>query len=303
MIKKVGFIGLGRMGKWMAANVARQDFHLMVFDRDMKAMDFLIGQGAAPAGSPSDISAMADVVILSLPNTEITDDVIFGEKGLAQNARPGTAVVDCGTSGYLWTREAAGLLAEQGVLMLDAPVTGLEQKAMEAALTIMVGGPRGTLDEVKPVLKAFADTIIYMGKTGSGQLAKMINNIIYNLNIAALAEMLPVAVKLGLAPEKIANVINSGSGRSFASKFFIPKILENRFTDSYSLNNAFKDMQHMETARAELKTTLPLFRSAMDTYCKAMDLGLGDEDKGSMIKVLEGELGVMFRKGGSQSQD
>lgn len=295
-MKKVGFVGLGQMGKWMAGNIARQGFGITVFDIDPSAMEIPVGQGAIPATSLSDVARASEVVVLSLPGADVCHNVIFGSKGIAGHARPGTILLDCGTSGYVWTCSTAGRLAKQGIVMLDAPVTGLEEKAREAALTIMVGGPRDRIEEVKPVLDAMGSTIRHMGAVGSGQLAKMINNVIYNTNIASLAEMLPMAVKLGLAPEKIADIINSGSGRSFASEYFIPKILEGRFKDAYSLGNAYKDMQHMEEAAARLDIFLPNFRATLDTYCKALEHGLEKEDKSAMIKVFEKELAVLFRK-------
>ena len=293
---KVGFVGLGQMGKWMAANIAKQGFNIKVFDIDSTAMDFLVDQGAIPARSLPDIAKSSEVVILSLPNAEVCDDVIFGNMGIAGNARPGTILVDCGTSGYGWTRNTAERLVKQEIILLDAPVSGLEEKARKAALTIMVGGAKEDLEQVWPVLEAMGKTIKHMGAAGSGQLAKMINNVIYNANIACLAEILPMAVKLGLAPDKIADVINSGSCRSFASEYFIPKMLQGRFRDSYRLGNAYKDMQHMEEAASRLGISLPLFQSALDTYCKALDDGLENEDKGAMIKVIEKEMGVLFRK-------
>lgn len=293
---KVGFIGLGQMGKWMAANIAKQGFNIKVFDIDSAAMDFLVDQGAIPAKSLSDIAKSSEAIILSLPNAEVCDDVIFGNMGIAGNARPGTILVDCGTSGYVWTRNTAECLAKQEITLLDAPVSGLEEKAKEATLTIMVGGPKKMFEKIWHVLASMGKTVSHMGDVGSGQLAKMINNVIYNINIASLAEMLPMAVKLGLAPDKIAEVINSGSGRSFASEYFIPKMLQGRFRDSYSMGNAYKDMQHMEEAASRLGISLPLFQSALDTYCKALDDGLENEDKGAMIKVIEKEMEVLFRK-------
>jgi 3-hydroxyisobutyrate dehydrogenase-like beta-hydroxyacid dehydrogenase len=292
----VGFIGLGKMGKWMASNIAKHGFNIKVYDTDPTIVDFLAGQGAIPARSLSDVTIGSDVLILSLPDDHVANDVIFGEIGIAKKAQRGTILIDCGTSGYLWTQATNDILSKSEIYMLDAPVTGLEKRAKRAELTFMVGGAKEQFEKVQPVLKAMGNTIKHMGESGSGQLAKMINNIMYNINIAALAEILPFAVKLGLSPEKLADVINSGSGCSFASEFFIPKMLENRFKDSYSMGNAYKDMQHMEEASSQLNVCLPLFQSALDTYRKALDCGLEDEDKGSMIKVFEKKMGVLFRK-------
>ena len=292
---KIGFVGLGRMGKWMAGNIAKRGFDIIVFDIDPTAMEYPVGQGAMPATSLPGVARASDIIILSLPNDDVCDHAIFGSNGIAGNARPGTILVDCGTSGYVWTRSTAGRLAEAEIIFLDAPVTGLEEKAQTGTLTIMVGGPEDVQEKVRPVLETMGETIKHMGVVGSGQLAKMINNVIYNANIANLAEILPMAVKLGLDPQKIADIINSGSGRSFASEYFIPKMLAGRFRDAYSLGSAYKDMQHMQAAAKQFDKFLPNFHATMDTYGKALDMGLENEDKGAMLKVFEKELEVLFR--------
>jgi 3-hydroxyisobutyrate dehydrogenase-like beta-hydroxyacid dehydrogenase len=237
-----------------------------------------------------------DLIILSLPNSDVAEDVVFGKDGIVHGSKSGQLLVDCGTAGYLWTRKFSESLQEHGLRFADAPVTGLEQRAQDATLTIMCGGTQNLLKEIRPVLAAIGNRVVHMGDVGSGQLAKMINNILYNANIAALAEVLPMAVKLGLDPEKVAAVINAGSGQSFASKFFIPGILEDSFNRSYSLTNAYKDMVNADEISAHYKITLPMVQTAMTTYRKALSQGLGEEDKGAMIKVFEKKLGVTFRK-------
>ena len=137
-----------------------------------------------------------------------------------------------------------------------------------------------------------------MGSVGSGQLTKLVNQLLYNANVATLAEVLPMAVKLGLDPEKIAEVINTGSGRSLASEFFLPGILENRFNRAYSLKNAYKDMISAAAISAENQIPLPMVHAATTTYQMALAAGLGNEDKGAMVKVFENMLGVTFRKKG-----
>jgi 3-hydroxyisobutyrate dehydrogenase-like beta-hydroxyacid dehydrogenase len=160
----------------------------------------------------------------------------------------------------------------------------------------MFGGAEEVLAEIRPVLEAMGKEIVHMGDVGKGQLAKMINNIIYNSNLAALAEVLPMAVKLGLDPERIGLVINSGSGRSFASEAFIPNILEGIFNKSYPMEHAYKDLLHAMEISAQKKIPLPLVHTAANTYQMALAMGLGREDKGAMIKVFEKALGVEFRK-------
>ena len=295
-IKKIGFIGLGQMGKWMASNLVKRGFDLSVFDINPEAMAFLVKQGAAQTGSAAELAKGADVIILSLPNSDAVAEVVQGPDGILQGAKSGQIIIDCGTAGYLWTRQFANSLRKHELRFADAPVTGLEQKAKDATLTIMFGGTEELLQEIRPLLEAMGSHIVHMGDVGCGQLAKMINNILYNANIAALAEVLPMAVMFGLDPEKVAEVINAGSGQSFASKFFIPNILQDMFDRSYSLDNAYKDMANAAEISAHYKISLPMIQTAITTYEKALSMGLGAEDKGAMIKVFEDKLGVAFRK-------
>ena len=295
-IKKIGFIGLGQMGNWMASNLVKRGFDLSVFDINPEAMTFLAKQGAAQTTSAAELAKGVDVIILSLPNSDVVAEVVQGTDGILQGAKSGQIIIDCGTAGYLWTREFADSLQKYELRFVDAPVTGLEQKAKDATLTIMFGGAEELLQEIRPLLEAMGSHIVHMGDVGCGQLAKMINNILYNANIAALAEVLPMAVMLGLDPEKVAEVINAGSGQSFASKFFIPNILQDTFDRSYSLDNAYKDMANAAEISAHYKISLPMIQAAITTYEKALSMGLGAEDKGAMIKVFEDKLGVAFRK-------
>ena len=296
MVKTVGFIGLGQMGKWMALNLVKNNFDLTVYDINSKAMEFLTGQGAKPAKSPAQLAQHVDMIVLSLPNADIVAEVVYGNDGIVRGKKREQILLDCGTCGFLWTIEFAKKLEKEGIRFADAPVTGMEQRAKDAALTIMFGGPSSMLKDIQPVLEAMGNNIVHMGDVGSGQLAKMINNIIFNSNIAALAEVLPMAVKLGLDAETIARVINNGSGQSFASDIFLSNILEDRFDKGYPLELAYKDMRHAMEVSDQKKIPLPMVRTAAETYQKALDSGWGDEDKGAMIKVFESALGVKFRK-------
>ena len=296
MAMKVGFIGLGQMGKWMASNLVKRRIDLTVFDIDQKAVAFLVDQGARMASNPAELAKSVDLIILSLPNAEVNEKVVLGENGIVKGAKSGLMLLDCGTSGYLWTREIARKMENLGIRFADAPVTGMEKRAREATLTIMFGGDQELLDEILPVLEAMGKNIIHMGKVGNGQLTKMLNNIIYNANIAALAEVLPMSAKLGLDPEKIARVINNGSGHSFASEAFIPNILEGCFDKSYPLKHAYKDMEHALEISARKKIPLPMVHTAATTYQMALSSGYGHEDKGAMIKVFENALGIKFRR-------
>ncbi len=302
MKKKVGFIGLGQMGKWMSLNVMNAGYDLTIFDINPKAMKFLTDQGAKAVRAPAELAGQVDWVFLSLPNTTIVENVIFGEDGIVRGAKPELIVVDLGTTSYLPTQDFDRRLKELGIIFSDAPVSGAEPGAKKGTLTIMFGGDEKILHLIRPALEAMGSTILHMGAVGSGQLTKVINNLLYNINLAAIAEVLPMAVKLGLDPEKISQVITTGTSRSFATEFFTPHILENRFDQGYSLNNAYKDMISAAEISAHHKIPLPLVHAATTTYQMALAEGYGAEDKGAMIKVFERILGVKFR-GSSQKMD
>lgn len=293
---KVGFIGLGQMGKWMALNVLKAGFDLTVYDISEAAVNALKEAGAKAAHSPKEMAAQVDWVFLSLPNTQVVESVLFGPNGIAEGAKPGLIVVDLSTIAYMATLGFAERLAQQGVIFVDAPVSGMEARAKDGTLTVMFGGDESVFQTVYPVFQAIGNTIIRMGKVGSGQLTKLINQLLFNTACAALAEILPMAVKLGLDPEKIAQVVVTGTGRSFAVEFFTPRILENKFDEGYPLKHAYKDMISAAEISAHQKIPLPMVQAATTTYQMALAQGLGDEDKGAMIKVFERLLGVEFRK-------
>ncbi len=296
MKNRIGFIGLGQMGKWMAINLLRAGFDLTVFDIDHQALTLLKTKGASTADSPAKLSARVDWLILCLPNPEVIETVIWGKGGAVEGLSSGQLIIDCGTSDYQWTAEFAAKLSERGISFVDAPVTGMENRAKKATLTIMFGGLKSIFDQIRSVLEAMGNQIIFMGGVGSGQLAKLVNQLLFNVSIAAMAEVLPMAVKLGLDPEQISKVINSGSGRSFASEVFIPNILENRFDQGYSLKKAYKDMICATRISADHQIPLPVVQAAKATYQTALDSGLGSLDKGAMIKIFEQILNVKFRK-------
>jgi len=296
MDKKIGFIGLGRMGKWLALNILKRGFDLTVSDIDAPAITVLTQQGAKSAALPADLAAQTDWIFLSLPDAAIVEAVIFGAGGLIRNARPGQVVVDLGTTAYMATLGFGAKLRDQGLTFADSPVSGMEARAKEGTLTIMYGGDEEVFQQVHPVLEAFGNLILYMGELGNGQLAKLINQLLLNINTAAIAEILPMALKLGLDPEKVISVVTTGTGRSFAAEFFGPRILEDRFQEGYALKNAYKDMVSAAELSAHRKIPLPLVHAATTTYQMALAAGYGDEDKGAMIKVFENILGVKFRR-------
>lgn len=298
MIAKTGFIGLGTMGKWMALNMLKAGFPVRVYDINPAAIPFLTGQGAAAADSPADVAGRVDWLFLSLPDTEVVEKAIFGENGVAQGARPGLVLVDLSTIGYIPTLEINRRLLEKGILFADAPVSGMEARAKEAQLTVMFGGDESLFQTVRPALEAIGNQIVYMGGIGSGQLTKLINQLLFNISCAGLAEVLPMAVKLGLDPEKVAQVVTTGTGRSFAADFFIPLTLENRFDEGYPVKSAYKDLISAAEISAHKGIPLPVVNATAVTFQMAIAEGFGDLSKGGLIRLFEKLLKTEFRKKG-----
>jgi len=292
---KLGFVGLGQMGKHMAINMLRSGAELIVSDMRPDSFPEFESKGARTTGNLLDV-VEADIIFLCLPDSRVVRNVILGESGLITRLKEGQILVDFSTIKYSTTIEIAKALEEKGVGFLDAPISGMEARAREGTLTVMCGGRQELFDTMKPYMECVGNKILYMGSTGSGQLTKLINQLLFDINVAALAEILPMSVKMGLDPEKVGEVVNSGTGRSYASEFFIPRILKDSFVEGYSLKNAYKDLISAAEISADLCIPMPVLSAATSTYQMALLKGHGDRDKGAMIAVFEELLGVKYRK-------
>jgi len=290
----IAFIGLGQMGLPMATHLLRAHPGLRVSSASGRAYPQLERLGACPTDDRR-VLAACDTVFLCLPDEQTVEELLFSEQGLAQWMRPGSTVVDTSTIGYTQAVEAGRRLAALGLRFMDAPVSGMPQRAADATLTAMCGGEPEVFARMLPYLQTMASTILHMGPVGNGQLAKLINQLLYNINTAALAEIMPMACKLGLDAQQITQVVNSGTGRSHASEYFLPQILANNFSSGYALQSAYKDMRHGAQISAEMGLPLPVLGAATTTYQTALLRGHGSEDKGAMIKVFEALLDVQFR--------
>jgi 3-hydroxyisobutyrate dehydrogenase-like beta-hydroxyacid dehydrogenase len=292
---KIGFVGLGTMGRPMALNMLKSGADLVVHARRPEYIQEFENKGASVT---SDLWALAstDILFLCLPNSDVVKEVLFGENGVERGLHEGQIVVDFSTSKYNATMEIAKRLAERHVDFLDAPISGMAARAVEGTLTVMCGGEEAVFEKVKPYFACVGNKILYMGGTGTGQMTKLINQLLFDINVAALAELLPLAVKMGLDPKDVGQVVNSGTGRSYASEFFVSRILENNFSEGYSLKNAYKDLVSASELSAEKCIPLPVLHAATTTYQMALLAGHGDEDKGAMIRVFERLLGVEYRK-------
>lgn len=290
----VGFIGLGQMGKPMALNLAKGPEELIVCARRPEALAPFLENGVRTTSVPRDL-ACADVLFLCLPDGETVLDMLLGEHGVGRELRDGAIVVDTSTISHKATLEAAEALKVRGVAFVDAPVSGMQARAEAGTLTIMCGGSPEVIARVEPLLRRMGDNILHMGDIGAGQLAKLINQLLFDINAAALAEILPMASRMGLDAQKVAAIVNSGTGRSYASEFFLPRILKGSFHDGYPMRHAYKDLVSGAEISAAQGIPLPVLAAATATYQQALLRGYGDLDKGGMIRVFEDLLGIVFR--------
>lgn len=293
-MKTIGFVGLGQMGKPMAVNMLKSGAELLVHSADTRPYAELERAGARPVSKAQEM-AEVDVLFLCLPHGEAVREVLFGADGLAARLRPGQLVVDTSTITYNTTIEIAQALDVSGIAFIDAPVSGMEARAIDGTLTVMCGGDRATFDQVEPLLRHVGNQILYMGATGSGQLTKLINQLLFDVNCAALAEILPMAAKMGLDPDLVGTVVNSGTGRSYASEFFVPRILKDSFSAGYPMQHAYKDLVSAAELGARLCIPMPVLAAATATYQTALLQGHGDRDKGAMLLPFEDLLDVRFR--------
>ena len=292
--RSVGFIGLGHMGFGMAKNLVQAGVHLVVWDLDKHPEQLLMKEGATVAIDAADVARAVDILFLCVPTDKESEIVLFGDSGVVAADR-GLAVVDTTTM----NRGAAVRLAERaeagGLSYSDCPVSGLPIRAENGTLTMMFGGQNERFTEIKPYLDIMGEFVVHCGDVGQGQLMKAVNNIIYDINIAALAEVMPLAVKAGLEPQTLANVLTTGSARSFAGEYFVPKILKGQFEGDFSLQAAYKDIVNIQEAAVECEAQLPMVSAMVSKYQAAIDMGYGDEPKSSMIKVHEKELDQKVR--------
>jgi 3-hydroxyisobutyrate dehydrogenase-like beta-hydroxyacid dehydrogenase len=284
------------MGRGMAHNLLAAGMDLTVFDLDAGAAEGLAAAGARVAGSAAELAAGVDRVFLCLPFAPEVRETLFGDGGLCSGARPGLHVVDCTTLIQSDALDIAGRAAAAGLRYNDCPVSGMPFRAADGTLTIMFGGEAADFEGVRALLEHMGSDVIHCGPLGCGQLMKAVNNVIYDINISALCELLPLATRAGLDPETVAAVVTSGSSRSFASDYFVPRMLEGRFEGDFSMGQAWKDIVNVQEVAVRHGAMTPVTAAMTAVYQTAIARGHGGEPKSAMIKVYEQVLGVVFRK-------
>ena len=295
MNTRVGFIGLGIMGKPMALNILKAGYDVTVNDLNTESVETLVQAGAI-FGTPADMGATCDVIITMLPASHHVQQVVLGENGLLQTATAGTILIDMSSISPVASVEIANQAALRDVEMLDAPVSGGEPKAIDGTLSIMVGGKETVFETVKPLLEVVGASVTLVGKNGSGVTAKLANQIIVNLNIAAMSEALTLAAKAGIDVEKMYQAIRGGLAGSAVLDAKVPLILERNFVAGGRIDINLKDMTNvMETAH-EIGVPLPLSSQLVEIFHALKIDGKAADDHGGIIQYYEKLAHVEVRK-------
>jgi len=286
-MKKIGFIGLGIMGKPMARNLLKAGYPLVVHDIVSAPVAELVAAGAATGTSCADVAARSDVVITMLPNSPEVREAVLGPGGVIEGASPGTIVVDMSSIAPLASRDIAAQLAAHDVAMLDAPVSGGEPKAIEGTLAIMVGGPEPVFDEVKEILSELGASVTRVGEIGSGNVAKLANQIIVGLNIAALSEAMVLATKAGVDPARVFQAIRGGLAGSTVMEAKMPLILARNFKPGFRIELHVKDLANATDTAESLGVPSPLSAAVLQMMRSLAQAGHAHEDHGGLVQYYE----------------
>ena len=287
MKKRVGYIGLGLMGKPIARNIMRAGFPLTVHNRSRAPVEELVTDGAEPADSPRAVAEVSDVVFTNLPDSPDVEQVVLGSNGVIEGCRPGMVFIDNSTIKPETARSIAATLAEVEVSALDAPVSGGDVGAKAGTLAIMVGGPRDTFDSMLPIFQAMGKTITYVGESGAGQVAKACNQIMVAAQMVAMGELILLAQKSGVDPKRVIDTIQGGAAQCWALDVKPQRLFAGERQPGFKAYMQHKDLGIvLDTARA-YGMPLPVTAAVMQLYESMLQLGMRDLDNSAVIGVLE----------------
>jgi 2-hydroxy-3-oxopropionate reductase len=302
-LKHIGFIGLGIMGKPMARNLMKVGYSLTVHDINSAPVQELVKLGAAKASSPKEVAERCTLVILMLPNSPEVRQVVLGKDGIIEGAAPGTIVIDMSSISPVVSRELGEILAGKGVRFLDAPVSGGEPGAINATLSIMVGGEESVFEECKAILLSMGKAVVRVGGIGSGNITKLANQIIVALNIAAMSEALVLGTKAGVDPELIYNAIRGGLAGSNVLEAKALRVMDNNFEPGFKIDLHVKDLANaLETSR---QIGVPLFLTAqvMEILKSLQIEGKGQKDHSGILLFYEKMAQVQVRRRAEQDAE
>lgn len=292
MSLKIGFIGLGIMGKPMSKNLLKAGYSLVVSDINQAAVAELVEAGAKPAKTAKEVAEQVDLVITMLPNSPHVKTVVLGENGVIEGIKSGCPVIDMSSIAPLASREIAAALAKKGVPMLDAPVSGGEPKAIDGSLSVMVGGDKAIFDKFSDVLKAMAGSVVHTGDIGAGNVTKLANQVIVALNIAAMSEALVLATKAGVDPELVFKAIRGGLAGSTVLDAKAPMVLDRNFKPGFRIDLHIKDLANALDTSHGVGAALPLTAAVMEMMQTLKANGMGECDHSALARYYERLVGV-----------
>jgi len=296
MKKKIGFIGLGIMGKPMAKNLLKAGYSLTVYDIVPERVDDVVKAGAKACSSSKEVAEKSEIVITMLPNSPEVKEAVLGNNGVLEGAKPGTILIDMSSIAPLASKQVAERAKEKGVVMLDAPVSGGEPKAVDGTLAIMVGGPQETFVEVEGILGVMGASVTRVGEIGSGNMTKLANQIIVALNIAAMSEAMVLAAKAGVDSEKVFQAIRGGLAGSTVLDAKMPLVLEGNFKPGFRIELHIKDLANALDTAHEVGVPVPLSSAVMEVMQALKVDGKGADDHGGIIQFYEKLAKVEVRR-------
>ena len=291
----IGFIGLGIMGRPMASNLIKAGYKLVVYDKFAK-FDDLVSQGAEGASSNKEVASKSDIIITMLPNSPHVKEAILGAGGVAEGVKTGAIVVDMSSIAPAASQEVGTALKEKNVAFLDAPVSGGEPKAIDGTLAIMVGGEKSVFEKVKPILEKMGSSVVLVGDVGAGNVAKLANQIVVALNIAAVSEAFVLSTRAGVKPEAVFDAIKGGLAGSTVMNAKIPMILDGNFKPGFRVELHIKDLQNALDTAHDLAVPIPLTASVMETLQALKVDGMAANDHSAIIRYYEKLAKVEVRK-------
>jgi 2-hydroxy-3-oxopropionate reductase len=295
---KIGFIGLGIMGRPMAKNLLKAGYSLVVYDKFAPSGD-LVARGAEAAASNKEVAAQSDVIITMLPNSPHVREAVLGgsgDSGVLDGARPGTILVDMSSIAPAASQEICAAAKAKGVLMLDAPVSGGEPKAIDGTLAIMVGGDEAAFATVKPILEKMGSSVVRVGDIGAGNVTKLANQIVVALNIAAVSEAFVLATKAGVNPQAVFDAIKGGLAGSTVMNAKVPMILDGNFKPGFRIELHIKDLQNALDTAHDLHVPVPLTAGIMEIMQALKIDEMGACDHSAVVRHYEKLAKVEVRK-------
>lgn len=287
MKKKIGFIGLGIMGKPMAKNLLKAGYSIVAYDLNKDAVEDVVKAGALGASSSKEAAGKAEVIITMLPDSPDVKEVILGKDGVLEGIKPGSIVIDMSSINPLVSQEIEKELRKKGVEMLDAPVSGGETGAIQGTLAIMVGGKEKVFNESVEIFKAVGKNIVHVGTIGAGGFVKLVNQIIVAVNIAAVGEAFTLGTKAGLDPQVIYQAIRGGLAGSSVLETKAPMMFARNFKPGFKIRLHHKDLQNALSTAKDLGVPLPLSSFVQQIILSLMTEGRGEEDHSALATFFE----------------